>query len=378
MEKLETGKQIIFKNEKALKYIKPLGAGGTGRTYLFEDETTDMYFAIKKYDPKDKRYVDEFFDRFVDEIKILFNLSHPNIVRIFNYFLYPKHKVGYLQMEYIEGVTLEEFAKSKNNSKSWNDIFIEVISAFKYLEHNKILHRDIRPQNIMIDSDGKVKIIDFGFGKQYECTSSINNSICLNWPVSEFPKEILQEVPEYNHSTEVYFVGKLFTHFEGLLFDFRFRDILLKMVDIDPNNRFQSFVEIDELIANGEFVTIGFSEKEKDIYIDFADALVNCISCFSELPNIKDKNSILTNLKELYRNTYLEYNLPDCSQLISCFVSSRYYYRTRINIEMVVIRNFVDLLFSSSKEKQDILFDNIINRLNGIKVDIYKDSDIPF
>ena len=105
MEKLETGKQIIFKNEKALKYIKPLGAGGTGRTYLFEDETTDMYFAIKKYDPKDKRYVDEFFDRFVDEIKILFNLSHPNIVRIFNYFYFPiriNHNIlrPYISMQY--------------------------------------------------------------------------------------------------------------------------------------------------------------------------------------------------------------------------------------------------------------------------------------
>lgn len=68
-----------------------------------------MLFAIKKYVPKDKRYIDEHYERFVDEIKILFNISHPNIVRIYNYYLYPQAKTGFLQMEYIDGTCIDQY-----------------------------------------------------------------------------------------------------------------------------------------------------------------------------------------------------------------------------------------------------------------------------
>ncbi len=85
---------ITFDVKKNFKYVKPLGDGGTGETYLFKDETTDMLFAIKKYITKDSRFIDEYYKRFVDEIKILFNISHPNIVRVYNYYLYPVSKTG--------------------------------------------------------------------------------------------------------------------------------------------------------------------------------------------------------------------------------------------------------------------------------------------
>lgn len=93
---IPTGQKIEFAGTKELKFIKSLGQGGTGDTHLFEDETTDMLFAIKKYAPKDLNYLDEFYSRFVDEIKILFKISHPNIVRIYNYYLYSEFKTGYL------------------------------------------------------------------------------------------------------------------------------------------------------------------------------------------------------------------------------------------------------------------------------------------
>ena len=66
---------------------------GNRDTRLFFDPTTEMHFAMKKYSPQDVKKKDEYYDRFVDEIKILFNLSHPNIVRVYNYYLYPKTKV---------------------------------------------------------------------------------------------------------------------------------------------------------------------------------------------------------------------------------------------------------------------------------------------
>jgi serine/threonine-protein kinase len=172
---MNRGEIIPFNSTKHFTYIEKLGEGGTGTTHLFNDGTTNMLFAIKKYEPKDEKYKQEDYIRFVDEIKILFRLSHPNIVRIYNYYLYPTHTIGYLQMEYIDGVSIDQFQTSAE--KGWNDIFSEVISAFKYLEQNHILHRDIRPANILIDKDQNVKVIDFGFGKQVDITKTNKNSI---------------------------------------------------------------------------------------------------------------------------------------------------------------------------------------------------------
>ena len=83
---MNNGDVITFNSKKAFTYIKPLGSGGTGDTHLFLDETTRIQFAIKKYVPKDSQFTDEDYRRFVDEIIILFNISHPNIVRIIIFF----------------------------------------------------------------------------------------------------------------------------------------------------------------------------------------------------------------------------------------------------------------------------------------------------
>ncbi|HDR7718081.1 MULTISPECIES: serine/threonine protein kinase [Bacillus cereus group] len=160
---VKPGTVVEFNRIKQFRHIKSLGQGGTGDTHLFKDETTEMLFAFKKYAPKDSDYIDENYERFVDEIKILFTISHPNVVRVYNYYLYPENKLGYLQMEYIDGVSIADFEPFLG--KDWQGIFAETISAFEYLESKNILHRDIRPANILIDRHGNVKVIDFGFGK---------------------------------------------------------------------------------------------------------------------------------------------------------------------------------------------------------------------
>lgn len=215
-EKIEEGKILKFEAMKSFKYIKELGSGGTGNTHLFKDETTDMFFAIKKYEPAPQNieFKEELYNRFVDEIKILFKISHPNIVRIYDYYLYPISKVGYLQMEYIPGMPINQYEPTIFD-RSWEEIFIETINTFKYLEENNVLHRDIRPENLLIDENQKLKLIDFGFGKisknSNDKENNNKNSVLLNWPVTEMPEEIKRD-SEYNNKTEIYFVGKLYEH----------------------------------------------------------------------------------------------------------------------------------------------------------------------
>lgn len=79
---MNAGDVITFDAKKNFTFVKTLGAGGTGDTHLFKDETTDMLFAFKKYVPKDARFVDEHYSRFVDEIKYCL-ISHIQILCAF-------------------------------------------------------------------------------------------------------------------------------------------------------------------------------------------------------------------------------------------------------------------------------------------------------
>jgi len=375
---LKKGDIATFDIKKHFIYIKPLGnPGGTGETHLFEDETTNMFFAFKKYVPQDARYIDDHYRRFVDEIKILFRLSHPNIVRIYNYFLYPDAKTGYLQMEYIDGDAIDEYEPDPWG-KDWNDIFSETIMAFEYLEKHNILHRDVRPANILIDKNENVKIIDFGFGKQLDGTIREDNSILLNWPATEMPDEV-QLNQEYNHITEIYFVGTLFRHLvKDIGDDFKFSHIIEKMIKINPTQRYSSFTEVSQAISEGVLGEIDFSDKEKKIYRSFANALSGAISHYIEkyVP-INDISSTLSKIAELIRNSALEEYIQDNSQLIRCFISGRYSFYPKLDISLQTIVDFYSLVTSLQTAKQKILFDNIYNRLSTISIEV-EEEELPF
>lgn len=375
---MKSGDVITFDAKKNFTYIKPLGNGGTGDTHLFKDETTDIEFAIKKYVPKDARFIDDHYKRFVDEIKILFNISHPNIVRIYNYYLYPTAKTGFLQMEYIDGKSIDEFSPFPWDDKYWNEIFSETISAFEYLEQNHILHRDIRPANILIDKNNNVKIIDFGFGKQLGGAKKEENSILLNWPATELPDEV-QLNQEYDERTEIYFVGTLFRHLlKDDMEEFRFPHILEKMAKINPTQRYSSFTEIVNDISAGVLGEINFTEKEKEDYRCFARDLTNHINHYVEKYSpINDMSVTLSKMAELIRNSSLEEYIQDNSQLIGCFINGSYNYNGKKDIEVNTVIDFYGLVTSLSPAKKKILFDNIYNRLSTIKIHV-EDDELPF
>ncbi|MGX1196000.1 protein kinase family protein [Metabacillus sp. SLBN-84] len=374
---LKPGTIVEFDRIKQFVHVKSLGQGGTGDTHLFKDETTDMYFAFKKYAPKDSNYIDENYVRFVEEIKILFKISHPNIVRVYNYYLYPENKLGYLQMEYIEGVSIADFDPIFSN-KDWGEIFTETIAAFQYLESNNILHRDIRPANIMIDKHDNVKVIDFGFGKKLIGRDQDGRSVLLNWPVTQLPNETADE-GIYNHQSEIYFVGKLFSSIIGDdLTNFKFKHIIDKMNQLNPHDRYASFHEISVTISQGVLGEINFTEDEKILYRNFADILSNFIlKHLNRYEPVNDPNVTINRLATLIRNSSLETYIQDNSQLINCFVNSSYEYTRRNDIPLSLVIEFYKLLQRLVSYKQKIMLDNINNRLSNIKIEIDLD-DLPF
>lgn len=371
----KTDNTATFNQSKHFKFMKFLGSGGTGDTRLYLDETTDIKFAFKKYAPKGSNDTDETYSRFVDEIKILFNLSHPNIVRVYNYYLYPEMKTGYIQMEYVEGTSIDNYITLFG--KSWSNVFIETINAFKYLEDNHVLHRDIRPSNILLDSTDTVKIIDFGFGKNLDVNETGGDSIFLNWPVSEWPQEV-SENKTYTHQSEIYFLGKLFKKLP-LEEDkpFKFNHILEKMVKVATDERYISFSEITLAISQGIIAAMDFSPSDKKTYQDFADNLIGKIHNYSNEFSYNDNvDQILSGLEELLRVSALESFLQDNSKLISCFVTSSYHYNSYCDIPVQCIRDFYDFLHKLPPNKQKIVLDNLVTRLARIKVEV--EVELPF
>ena len=140
--------------------LEILGEGGMAYVYKARDTQLERFVAIKTLKPN---YVNQetFVDRFKREAKTAANLNHPNIVQIFDWGI---EEEPYFVMEYIEGNTLTSII-AKNRTISLSDIlFIGAqVSSGLHAAHQKgLVHRDIKPGNIMITPDGKVKVTDFG------------------------------------------------------------------------------------------------------------------------------------------------------------------------------------------------------------------------
>ena len=144
-----------------------LGAGGMGEVYLAQDTKLDRKVALKILPPKLAEDLAEDKDRmsrFVREAKFASALNHPNIITI--------HEIGeidgmhFIATEYIEGETLKTQLKRESLSlKSTLEIALQVASALDAAHRAGIVHRDIKPDNIMVRHDGIVKVLDFGLVK---------------------------------------------------------------------------------------------------------------------------------------------------------------------------------------------------------------------
>ncbi len=155
-------------------------------------------------------------------------------------------------------------------------------------------------------------------------------------------------------------------------------NIIEKMAQIDLNNRYQSFSQIKSDISNGLLYGIDFSEKEKDVYIEFADGISNSINYYTnDFTPCEDIDGILNNLREIIKKNSLEKYIQRNVDVIRCFVMNGYNYNNRTNISTDSVKAFYNLLSTVSEEKQYIILENIKNRLQRKQVRI-DDDDLPF
>ena len=376
ISELKSGEEIKFCKPKIFEFIRPLKSGGTGKTILMRDATINENFVCKKYDPEQKEFEEEFFNRFVDEIKIMYSVYNNNIVRIFDYFLYPEEKTGYIIMEYIDGRDINEYFQFEDG-EDINSAFVQIINAFAYMEKNKILHRDVRAENVLIDNLGTVKIIDFGFGKRLNTNVDVEQaSILLNWPASQIPSEIWKEV--YNVKTEIFYVGYLIKNLiEKYNIDcFKYSILLEKMVLVNSNERIESFELIQKEISEQAFENIEFTSKEKLIYQNFATNFCDVLCHIKDKLIVeRDTSVIIEKLRLILRDNALEEYVSQLESLISCFVKSNYkYYKSKFSV-----KQFYDFFVRQKNPIRDIILNNLYGRIGNIPVvDSIYDEELPF
>lgn len=141
-----------------------IGVGGMSVVYKAYDNVDDRIVAIKIL--KDEFLNNEEFKRrFKNESKAIALLSHENIVRVYDVNF--GEKLQYIVMEYIDGITLKEYI-NKQNSITWNDavyFMTQILRAVQHAHDKGIVHRDIKPQNIILLPNGTLKVTDFGIAR---------------------------------------------------------------------------------------------------------------------------------------------------------------------------------------------------------------------
>ncbi len=162
---LSKGQKI---NER-YEIVKTIGEGGMANVYLAHDTILDRKVAIKVL-RGDLSSDEKFIRRFQREALSVSNLSHPNIVEVYD--VGEEDGSHYIVMEYIDGKTLKQLLKKRESLTLTEviDIMTQLTDGIAHAHESYIIHRDIKPQNIMIEDDGRIKITDFGIAMALNAT----------------------------------------------------------------------------------------------------------------------------------------------------------------------------------------------------------------
>lgn len=142
-----------------------VGVGGMANVYRGVDEKTGNAIAVKVLK---EEFLDneELVRRFKNESKAISILDHPNIVKVYDVSV--TDRLQYIVMEYVDGITLKEYLKQRGGALTWKETVhfaTQVLGALQHAHSKGIIHRDVKPQNIMLLADGSIKMMDFGIAR---------------------------------------------------------------------------------------------------------------------------------------------------------------------------------------------------------------------
>ena len=301
-----------------------VGVGGMSVVYKAYDNVDDRIVAVKIL--KDEFLTnDDFVRRFKNESKAIALLSHPNIVKVYDVSF--GEKLQYIVMEYVDGITLKEYIQ-KQGAITWNDALFFTTQILKALQHahdKGIVHRDIKPQNIILLPNGNIKVADFGIARFSRSETRTLTDTAIGSVHYISPEQAKGEFTD--EKADIYSVGVVL--YEMLAGKVPFEaesavsvalmqlqsnakrlteinpDIPLGLEQIcihamqkDPKDRYQSatemLIDVEEVIKNPKtvFDYSYFVDKSPTKYVGKTDKIT------SETPVIKEKEEIAPNTDE--------------------------------------------------------------------------------
>jgi TolB-like protein/tetratricopeptide (TPR) repeat protein len=251
--------------------IEELGIGGMGRVYKAFDKEINAKIALKIIKPEAAD--EKTMERFRNEIKLARDISHKNVCRMYD--LNKEEETYFITMEYVPGEDLKSFIKRAGPLSTGKAIFItkQVGEGLAEAHRLKVVHRDLKPKNIMIDREGNARIMDFGIARSIKAKGITEKGISLGTPKYMSPEQM--EGKEVDRRSDLYSLGIIIYEmvtgrvpFEGetalaLAFQHKteipidprelnpqllpeFSQLILKCLEKDKEKRFQ---DAEELLA---------------------------------------------------------------------------------------------------------------------------------
>ena len=192
------------------RILEKLGEGGMGVVYKAEDKKLDRVVALKFLSPELMRN-SEARKRFVNEAKAAAALNHPNICTIYE--IDESEEQTFIAMEYIEGMSLQEYGgtirESVRGIDTCTEIAIQIAKGLSKAHEKGIIHRDVKPGNILITRDGQAKIIDFGLAKLKGQTNVTKEGVTLGTVAYMSPEQA--RGGKIDHRTDIWSFGVIFS-----------------------------------------------------------------------------------------------------------------------------------------------------------------------
>jgi len=199
-EELTTGSTFAGRYQ----IIEELGKGGMGKVYKALDKEIDGKVALKLIKPEvaaDKKTI----ERFRNELKTARDIAHKNVCRM--YHLAKHEETHYIVMEYVSGEDLKSFIRRARQLTAGTAISIAKQVCEGLAEAHKLgtVHRDLKPQNIMIDKDGNARIMDFGIARSLQKKGITGSGIMIGTPEYMSPEQV--EVKDVDQRSDIYSLG---------------------------------------------------------------------------------------------------------------------------------------------------------------------------
>lgn len=186
----------------------------------------------------------------------------------------------------------------------------------------------------------------------------------------------------YTSQTDMFYLAELFnrlmTRIDPVLIEFSYWEVLEKMMNKNPTHRYQSFADVKATINKNNFMNMEISERDKEIYRDFTDAIYSSIANYINKPEFVNEPSVfIQKLEGVLKNNLFEEVIQNKNDIIKSIVLGSYKHYVNRDIPCEVVRNFLNWFKKSTNEMQKIILSNIISKLSVIDIE-YDFMDLPF